>query len=40
MRGGAVVLETARAWGYVGELDEALAGKLNQIIGTLVRLVA
>jgi four helix bundle protein len=33
-------LETARAWGYVGELDEALAGKLNQIIGTLVRLVA
>jgi hypothetical protein len=33
-------LETARAWGYVAQLDEALVADLNRIVGTLVRLVA
>src|SRR5262249_27003839 len=32
-------LEVAQALGYVGGLDRELLGKLNQIIGTLVRLV-
>ena len=32
-------LEVARAFGYVRELDQSLAGKVNRIIGTLVRLV-
>jgi hypothetical protein len=33
-------LETARAWRYVAQVDEALVGKLDRIIGTLVKLVA
>jgi hypothetical protein len=32
-------LEVAVAMGYVAALDEALVAKLNQIIGTLVKLV-
>ena len=32
-------LEVAQALGYVGALDPELLGKLNRIIGTLVRLV-
>jgi hypothetical protein len=32
-------LETARAWGYVTRLDDALGAELHQIVGTLVRLV-
>lgn len=32
-------LEVAGALGYVGSIDPALVGKLNRVIGTLVRLV-
>ena len=34
----AACLEVAAAWGYIPPVDDSLAGKLRQIIGTLVRL--
>ena len=34
----AACLEVAGAWGYIPRVDEKVAGKLRQVIGTLVRL--
>jgi hypothetical protein len=39
MRESRACLDVARAFGYVGEVDAQLAAKVEQITGTLVRLV-
>ncbi len=39
MRESRACLDVARAFGYVGEVDAELAAKVEQITGTLVRLV-
>jgi four helix bundle protein len=33
-------LRTAQAFGYVGRMEPALLGEMNQVIGTLVRVAA
>ncbi len=39
MRESHACLEVAQAFGYVRALDDAMLGRVNQILGTLVRLV-
>jgi hypothetical protein len=39
MRESRASLDVARAFGYVGELDAELLGKIERVLGTLVRLV-
>ncbi len=39
MRESVACLDVARAFGYVGEVDAELLAEVDQVIGTLVRLV-